>query len=120
MLRSACGVFASVDGDDLSGDLASGRGGNEVHGGGDVVRRAGAAGVGGGDDLDWAQPCSMCSMWVDGFDGVTHHLAPHAGFAVITPGSAALRAGARHRGWRRVRLLSAQGDDSCQRLRTGR
>ncbi|WP_433872509.1 DUF899 family protein [Saccharopolyspora sp. CA-218241] len=27
--------------------------------------------------------CSMCSMWVDEFHGVSHHLAQHTAFAVV-------------------------------------
>jgi predicted dithiol-disulfide oxidoreductase (DUF899 family) len=56
------------------------------------------------------EACSMCSMWVDGVHGVSHHLAQHAGFAVI--GKAPLpklRAWARRRGWDGLRILSSYG-----------
>ncbi|EFL07730.1 CalU12 [Streptomyces sp. AA4] len=56
------------------------------------------------------EACPMCSMWVDGFRGVTHHLAQHAGFAVI--GKAPLpklRAWAARRGWSGLRILSSHG-----------
>ncbi|GAA1266317.1 DUF899 domain-containing protein [Kitasatospora nipponensis] len=52
-------------------------------------------------------PCPMCTLWIDGFNGVAHHLARNADFAVVAaadPG--ALRAHARRRGWDRLRLLS--------------
>ncbi|GGQ36774.1 putative dithiol-disulfide oxidoreductase (DUF899 family) [Actinomadura coerulea] len=54
--------------------------------------------------------CPMCSMWVDGFNGVAAHLAQHTAFAVI--GKAPLpklRAWARRRGWGDVRVLSSHG-----------
>jgi predicted dithiol-disulfide oxidoreductase (DUF899 family) len=52
-------------------------------------------------------PCPMCTMWMDGWNGVAHHLAQSVDIAVIAaadPG--ALRAHARDRGWNRLRLLS--------------
>src|SRR5205085_1422181 len=27
-------------------------------------------------------PCPMCTMWIDGFNGVAHHLAPNVDFAI--------------------------------------
>ncbi|GGU03712.1 DUF899 family protein [Actinomadura citrea] len=54
--------------------------------------------------------CPMCSMWVDGFNGVAAHLAQHTAFAVV--GKAPLpmlRAWARRRGWDEVRILSSHG-----------
>ncbi|MEV3925634.1 DUF899 family protein [Actinomadura coerulea] len=54
--------------------------------------------------------CPMCSMWVDGFNGVAAHLGQHTAFAVI--GKAPLpklRAWARRRGWGDVRVLSSHG-----------
>jgi len=56
-------------------------------------------------------PCPMCTMWVDGFDGVAHHLAPNVDFVVVAAADpAALRAHGRDRGWHRVRLLSSVGN----------
>jgi predicted dithiol-disulfide oxidoreductase (DUF899 family) len=52
----------------------------------------------------------MCSIWVDGFQGVARHLTQHAALAVI--GKAPLpklRAWARLRGWDRLRILSSHG-----------
>jgi predicted dithiol-disulfide oxidoreductase (DUF899 family) len=59
---------------------------------------------------DADEACSMCSMWVDGFQGVAHHLRQHTAFAVI--GKAPLpklRDWALHRGWDGLRVLSAHG-----------
>ena len=54
----------------------------------------------------------MCTMWVDGFNGVAHHLARNIDFAIVAAvAPAALRAHARTRGWNRLRLLSA-GDST--------
>jgi len=54
------------------------------------------------------EACPMCSMWVDGFQGVAHHIAQHTAFAVI--GKAPLpklRAWALRRGWDGLRVLSS-------------
>jgi len=59
---------------------------------------------------DEDEACPMCSMWVDGLHGVSHHLAQHTAFAVI--GKARLpklRAWARRRGWQGLRILSSYG-----------
>ena len=57
-------------------------------------------------------PCPMCTMWIDGFNGVARHLAHKAGFAVAAAaGPAPLRAHARARGWDSLRLLSC-GDST--------
>ena len=54
------------------------------------------------------QACPMCSMWVDGLHGVAHHLAQHAGFAVVARAPLpALRDWARRRGWDGLRILSS-------------
>jgi predicted dithiol-disulfide oxidoreductase (DUF899 family) len=67
--------------------------------------------------------CAMCSMWVDGLDGVAYHLTRRVGLAVIAKAPIEkLRAWGRTRGWRRVRLVSAYdspfntdlGIDGCQ------
>ncbi|WP_433872597.1 DUF899 family protein [Saccharopolyspora sp. CA-218241] len=58
------------------------------------------------------QGCPMCSMWVDGFHGVAHHLAQHTAFAVVAKApSAELRAWGRARGWEGLRLVSSYGTD---------
>jgi predicted dithiol-disulfide oxidoreductase (DUF899 family) len=49
----------------------------------------------------------MCIMWIDGLNGVAHHLAQNVDFVVAAAASVAdLRAHARARGWDNVRLLS--------------
>jgi predicted dithiol-disulfide oxidoreductase (DUF899 family) len=57
-------------------------------------------------------PCPMCTMWIDGFNGVAHHLAQNVDFAVAAAAEPeALRAHGRDRGWDRLRLLSC-GDNT--------
>jgi len=52
--------------------------------------------------------CPMCTAWLDGANGVAHHLAQNIDFAVVAAADlATLRAYARERGWDRLRLLSA-------------
>lgn len=58
------------------------------------------------------EPCPMCTLWIDGFNGIAHHLAENADFAVAAAADPApLRAHARSRGWDRLRLLSC-GDST--------
>ena len=53
----------------------------------------------------------MCTAWIDGANGVAHHLAQNLDFAVVAAANVpTLRAHARTRGWDRLRLLS--GGDS--------
>jgi predicted dithiol-disulfide oxidoreductase (DUF899 family) len=53
------------------------------------------------------RPCPMCTMWIDGWNGVAHHLAQNVDVVVVAAADpAALRAHARSRGWRNLRLLS--------------
>ncbi|MBV9899163.1 MAG: DUF899 family protein [Chloroflexi bacterium] len=52
--------------------------------------------------------CPMCTMWIDGFNGVAQHLAQNIDFVILAAADpAALRAYARSRGWTNLRLLSA-------------
>ena len=52
--------------------------------------------------------CPMCTAWLDGANGVAHHLAQNLDFAVVAAADIpTLRAHARARGWDRLRLLSA-------------
>jgi len=54
------------------------------------------------------KPCPMCTAWIDGVNGVAHHLAQNVDFAIVAAADLpALRSHARSRGWNRVRLLSA-------------
>ena len=56
------------------------------------------------------KPCPMCTAWIDGANGVAHHLAQNLDFAVVAAADVpTLRAHARARGWDRLRLLSAGG-----------
>lgn len=65
------------------------------------------------------EPCPMCTLWADGYDGIVPHLRQRANFGVVVAGDAvAFREYARGRGWRHLRLLSA-GDSTFKRdLRT--
>jgi predicted dithiol-disulfide oxidoreductase (DUF899 family) len=57
-------------------------------------------------------PCPMCTLWIDGYNGVAHHLAQNVDFAIAAAADLpTLRAHARNRGWRNLRLLSC-GDSS--------
>lgn len=54
------------------------------------------------------KPCPMCTAWLDGANGIAHHLAQNLDFAVVAAADTpALRAHARARGWDKLRLLSA-------------
>jgi predicted dithiol-disulfide oxidoreductase (DUF899 family) len=54
------------------------------------------------------QPCPMCTMWIDGFNGIAHHVAQNVDFAVVAAAELpVLRAHARNRQWTNLRLLSA-------------
>jgi len=54
------------------------------------------------------QACPMCTMWIDGFNGIAHHLTQNADFAVVAAAELpVLRAYGRDRGWTNLRLLSA-------------
>jgi predicted dithiol-disulfide oxidoreductase (DUF899 family) len=53
------------------------------------------------------RPCPMCTLFIDGWNGVGHHLAQNVDVVIVAaadPG--ALRAHARARGWDNLRLLS--------------
>jgi predicted dithiol-disulfide oxidoreductase (DUF899 family) len=57
-------------------------------------------------------PCPMCTMCIDGFNGVAHHVAQNVDLAIVAAAEpAALRAHARARGWDNLRLLSC-GDNT--------
>jgi predicted dithiol-disulfide oxidoreductase (DUF899 family) len=58
--------------------------------------------------------CPMCTLWVDGLDGVVPHIERNVDFVVASAAEpAALRSHARARGWGKVRLLSC-GDNAFQ------
>ena len=55
-----------------------------------------------------ANPCPMCTAWLDSFNGIAHHLAQNINTAVVAAAEPAeLREFARARGWDRLRLISA-------------
>ena len=55
-----------------------------------------------------SKACPMCTAWIDGFNGVAHHLAQNVDLAIVAAADLpALHAFARDRGWNRLRLLSA-------------
>jgi predicted dithiol-disulfide oxidoreductase (DUF899 family) len=54
------------------------------------------------------KPCPMCTAWLDGANGVAHHLAQNLDLAVVAAADLpTLRSHARARGWEKLRLLSA-------------
>jgi predicted dithiol-disulfide oxidoreductase (DUF899 family) len=55
-----------------------------------------------------SQPCPMCSMWLDGFNGIVRHVTQRASLVVVAAAPIAqLRGYARHRGWSNLPLLSS-------------
>ncbi|HEY0496120.1 MAG TPA: DUF899 family protein [Kutzneria sp.] len=60
-------------------------------------------------------PCPMCTMWIDGFNGVAQHIARNADFAVAAAAEPDdLQRFGRERGWDQLRLLSC-GDNTFKR-----
>lgn len=57
-------------------------------------------------------PCPMCTLWIDGYNGIAHHVARNADFVIVAAADPpTLRQHARARGWHRLRLLSC-GDST--------
>jgi predicted dithiol-disulfide oxidoreductase (DUF899 family) len=53
------------------------------------------------------KPCPMCTLWIDGFNGVGHHIAQNVDLAIVAAASpTALREHGRRQGWNNLRLLS--------------
>lgn len=51
--------------------------------------------------------CPMCTLIIDGWNGVAHHVTQNADVVIVTAADpAAVRAHARRRGWDNLRLLS--------------
>jgi predicted dithiol-disulfide oxidoreductase (DUF899 family) len=64
-------------------------------------------------------PCPMCTMWIDGYNGVAVHLAQNIDFAIAAAADPpALRQHARNRGWRHLRLLSCSNSTFKYDLRS--
>ena len=54
--------------------------------------------------------CPMCSLWIDGFNGIAPHLTQRVNFVVASRAPLEkLKAWGAHRKWRRLRLLSDDG-----------
>jgi len=54
------------------------------------------------------KPCPMCTMFIDGLNGVAHHLAQNVDLAIVAAADPpALRKHGRARGWDKLRLLSS-------------
>ena len=52
--------------------------------------------------------CPMCTMWIDGYNGIVDHVTQNADFVIVAAADVpTLRGYARNRGWDRLRLLSA-------------
>jgi predicted dithiol-disulfide oxidoreductase (DUF899 family) len=63
--------------------------------------------------------CAMCSLWVDGLHGVSHHISRRAGLAIVAKAPLdKLRAWGRRRGWQGLRIVSAYGTDFVADLGT--
>jgi predicted dithiol-disulfide oxidoreductase (DUF899 family) len=63
--------------------------------------------------LPFVGPCPSCTSIIDGIDGAVPHISRRMSFAVVAGGAPIdrFRAHADSRGWRNVRLLSAQGSE---------
>lgn len=54
--------------------------------------------------------CPMCSLWIDGFNGIAPHITQRANFIVASRAPVEkLQAWGKRRGWDRLRLLSDDG-----------
>jgi len=52
--------------------------------------------------------CPMCTAWIDGYNGIAHHVAQNLDVAIVAAADpVTLRTFARDRGWNKLRLLSA-------------
>ena len=63
-------------------------------------------------------PCPMCSMWIDGYNAIAHHVRQRSDFVVLAAADVdQLRDVAKKRAWTNIRLLSA-GTSSLRRRRS--
>jgi predicted dithiol-disulfide oxidoreductase (DUF899 family) len=61
--------------------------------------------------------CPMCSMWLDGFDGVVPHVTQRANFVIASRAPFdKLQAWGARREWRRLRLLSDDGSSFARAI----
>ena len=64
-----------------------------------------------------AEPCPMCTMWADGYNGVVPHLRRRMNFAVLIAGDIeSFTSFAESRHWDHLRLVSAGDSDFKQRV----
>jgi predicted dithiol-disulfide oxidoreductase (DUF899 family) len=64
-------------------------------------------------------PCPMCTMIIDAWNGVAHHLAQNVDVVIIAAADPVpLRAHARRQGWDNLRLLSSGGNTFKYDLRS--
>ena len=63
-------------------------------------------------EQSWEKGCPMCTMWAHGYDAIADSIRQNASFVVVAKQEIGkLRAWARERGWRNLRLLSAHDND---------
>ncbi|MFV2088390.1 DUF899 family protein [Micromonospora sp. LOL_021] len=56
------------------------------------------------------EACEMCSMWLDGLNGVSPHIRQNAAFVTVAKAPVEkVRGWARKRGWSRLRIVSSFG-----------
>lgn len=64
---------------------------------------------------DWDDACPMCSMWLDGYNGITRHVRDRTSFAIVARAHIGkIRAWAAKRGWSSLRLLSSHDNSFTQ------
>lgn len=57
-----------------------------------------------------SEPCFMCTMWIDGFNGAAQHIGRNMNIAIVAEAEIDLfRSWGRTRGWHNLRLLSSAG-----------
>ncbi len=57
-------------------------------------------------------PCPMCTLWTDGFNGIAKHLRQSVNFAIVAQAEIGeLRKWARSRNWLDLRLVSSAGSN---------
>jgi predicted dithiol-disulfide oxidoreductase (DUF899 family) len=58
------------------------------------------------------RPCPMCTLWIDGFNGIGRHLNQRLNFAIVADaGIDELGQWARQRNWNDLRLVSSAGSN---------
>lgn len=61
------------------------------------------------------EPCPLCTMWIDGYNGIAHHVRQRADFVVLAAAPIdEIERWAKERGWDNLRLVSA-GDSTFKR-----